>query len=196
MWFLSSLPNYSSMQANQCSLSGVFLWRPKTVYRTVQRTRTVSVKVIYCCTGWKKRYSSSRQCTEGKVKSIHYSLLLMPFPLHYMKKMSAKINNDNTFSCRFAVLSLRVTKLSSSVLLLHGLNTEAGYATFKLVANRNEMLTVLVSESQNPQFDQFRLSPSQRSIHKAHKQISCTTNYKLLVALAILAESLTVAESI
>ena len=88
--------------ANQCSLSDVFPWRPRTVYRTVQRTRSDSVKVIYCCTGWKKRYSTSRECTEGKLKSIHYSLLLLSFPMHPMKKMSAKIKNDNTFSCPFA----------------------------------------------------------------------------------------------
>ena len=90
MWFLSSLPNHSSMLANQCSLSDVFLWRPKTVYRTVQRTRTVTKKVIYCCTGWKKRYSSSRDCREGKLKSIHYFLLLMPFPVHSIKKYQQK----------------------------------------------------------------------------------------------------------
>ncbi|KAJ7327685.1 dendrite reproteinration [Desmophyllum pertusum] len=39
--------------------------RPKTVYVKVQRTRQVSVKVINCCSGWKKRYSSSRECTEA-----------------------------------------------------------------------------------------------------------------------------------
>ena len=79
---------------NLC-LSVWFLWRPRTVYRSVQRTRSVSVKVIYCCTGWRKAYSSSRECTEGNLYGIHYTWLLMLSPILW--KMSAKINNDNTF---------------------------------------------------------------------------------------------------
>ncbi|XP_078370477.1 uncharacterized protein LOC144654268 isoform X2 [Oculina patagonica] len=39
--------------------------RPRTVYRNVQRTRSVSVKVIFCCSGWRKSYSSSRECREA-----------------------------------------------------------------------------------------------------------------------------------
>ena len=112
MWLLSSLPRISSMFANQCSLSDAFLWRSRTVYRTVQRTRSVSVNVIYCCTGWKKRYSSSRECTEGKLKSIHYSLYLMYY---------------------FLVVSLNfLWELPDyRVLSYYWLNAEAGNATLK-----------------------------------------------------------------
>ena len=43
--------------------------RPRTVYYTVKRTRNVYVKIIYCCSGWKKSYSSSRECTTGTLTS-------------------------------------------------------------------------------------------------------------------------------
>lgn len=35
------------------------------MYYFVQRTRNVNVKIIYCCSGWKKSPSSSRECTKA-----------------------------------------------------------------------------------------------------------------------------------
>ncbi|CAH3171466.1 unnamed protein product, partial [Porites evermanni] len=40
-------------------------FRVKTVYRSVQRTRSTSVTVIYCCSGWQKAYSSSKECRQA-----------------------------------------------------------------------------------------------------------------------------------
>ena len=48
----------------------VFLERQKTVYRSVRKTRTISSTVIYCCSGWQKAYSSSRECREGTFQSL------------------------------------------------------------------------------------------------------------------------------
>ena len=48
----------------------VFLERARTTYRSVQRTRSISVTVIYCCSGWQKVYSSSRECRKGTFKRL------------------------------------------------------------------------------------------------------------------------------
>ena len=48
----------------------VFLERQKTVYRSVRKTRTISSTVIYCCSGWQKAYSSSRETREGTFKRL------------------------------------------------------------------------------------------------------------------------------
>ena len=48
----------------------VFLERQKTVYRSVRKTRTISSTVIYCCSGWQKAYSSSRECREGTFQRL------------------------------------------------------------------------------------------------------------------------------
>ena len=93
------------------------------MYRTIQRTRSVSVKVIFCCSGWRKRYSSSRECAEGNLEClVHYFVPLMPSPPY--EKMSAKLYNDNTLSC-------------------YCLYNEAGHTTFNM-QKETKTLTVLV----------------------------------------------------
>lgn len=39
--------------------------RPKTAYRSVQRTRSISLTVIHCCIGWQKANAASRECRQA-----------------------------------------------------------------------------------------------------------------------------------
>ena len=77
----------SSVFSNLLFSSDVWLGRPRTVYIRVQRTRRVSVKVLSCCHGWKKRYYGSRECAKGKLKFsyqcrklFHLTISLMQVP--------------------------------------------------------------------------------------------------------------------
>ena len=66
----------------------VFLERQKTVYRSVRKTRTISSTVIYCCSGWQKAYSSSRECREVHSRDSCYNMgILMSFPSQFVNKI-------------------------------------------------------------------------------------------------------------
>ena len=51
------------------------------MYYVTQRTRNVNVKIIYCCSGWKKSHSSSRECTKGTLTSPVIFFIFMKFSI-------------------------------------------------------------------------------------------------------------------
>ena len=73
----------------------VFLERQKTVYRSVRKTRTISSTVIYCCSGWQKAYSSSRECREGTFQRLLLNRrILMSFPSQFVNKIQKIVHHQ------------------------------------------------------------------------------------------------------
>ena len=71
------------------------------MYYTTERTRNVYVKIIYCCSGWKKSHSSSRECTKGTLTSR----VIFSYLWNFLWLLISKLSNKSFFILLLAICS-------------------------------------------------------------------------------------------